>query len=94
MAFSFHNPNVSMVMGTRMCVKVMFIYFVHFRSAARFAAAPAITEVSFRCESANVSGMVTFLASGLPCDHGMNVALSGHFPSILDKPAGSLETGI
>ena len=66
------------------------MYFVHFSSAARFAAVPAIT---FRCELANISGMVTSQASGLPHDHGINVAPSGRFPSVLDKSAGSLETG-
>ena len=76
------------------CAEVMFVYFVHFRSAARLAAAPTITEVSFRCESANVSRKVTSQTSGLPLDHEMSVAPSGRFPSVLDKPAGSLETGI
>ena len=77
-----------------MCVEVMSAYFVHFMSAARFVAVPAITEVSFRCESANVSGTVTSQASGFPYDHGMSVAPFERFPSVLDKPAGSLETGI
>ena len=72
----------------------MSVYFVRFSSAARFAAAPAITDVSFRCESMNVSGTVTSQACGLPCDHEMSVAPSGRFPSVLDEPAGSLETGI
>ena len=94
MAFSFHDPDVSIAIGAKMCVEVMSVYFVHFRSAARFAAAPAITEVSFRCESANVSGTITSQASGLPCDRGMSVAPSGRFQSVLDKPAGSLETDI
>ena len=94
MAFSFHDPDVSIAVGAKMCVEVMSVYFVHFRSAARFAAAPAITEMSFRCESANMSGTVTSQASGLPCDHGMSVAPFGRFPSVLGKPTGSLETGI
>ena len=94
MAFSFHDLDVSIAVGAKMCVEVMSVYFVHFRSAARFAAELAITEMSFRYESENVSGTVTSLASGLPCDHGMSVAPSGRFPSVLDKPAGSLETGI
>ena len=94
MAFTFHDPDVSIAIGAKMCVEVMSVYFVHSRSAARFAAAPAITEVSFRCESANVSGTVTFQASGLSCDHGMSVAPSVRFPSVLDKPAGYLQTGI
>ena len=33
-------------------------------------------------------------SNDLPCDHGMSVAPSGRFPSVLDKPAGSVETGI
>ena len=74
MTFSFHDPDVSIAIGAKMCVEVMS---VHFRSAARFAAATAITEVSFRCESANVFRTVTSQASGLPCDHGMSVAPSG-----------------
>ena len=94
MAFSYHDPDVSIAIGTKMCVEVMSVYFVHFRSAARFAAAPAITEVSFRCESANVSGTVTSQASGLSLDHGMSVAPSGRVQSVPDKPAGSLKTGI
>ena len=94
MASSFHDPDVSIAIGAKMCMEVMSMYFVHFRSAARFAEAPAITEVSFRCESANVSGTVTSQASGIPCDHGMSVAPSERFPSVLDKPAVSLKTGI
>ena len=83
-----------LLLAQKMCVEVMSAYFVHFRSVARFEAAPAITEMSFRCESANVSRTVTSQAIGLPCDYGMGVAPSGRFPSVLDKPAGSLETGI
>ena len=71
----------------------MSAYFVHFSSAAWFAVAPAITEVSFTYESANVSGTVTSQISGLSCDHGICVASSGRLPSVLDKPAGSWETG-
>ena len=63
MPFSFHDPDVSIAIGAKMCVEVMSVYFVHFRSAARFAAAPAIAELSFRCESANVSEMFTSQAS-------------------------------
>ena len=94
MAFLFHDSDVSIAIGAKMCVEVMSAYFVNFKSAARVTAAPAITEVSFRCESTNVSGTVKSQASGLPCDHGMSVTSSGRFPSVLDKPAGSLETGI
>ena len=94
MAFSFHGPVVSIAIGAKVCVEVMSVYFTHFRSAARFAVEPTITEVFFRCKLANVSGMVTFQSSGLSCDHGMNVSLAGRLPTVLDKPAGSLETGI
>ena len=69
----------------------MSVNFVQFSSAARFAAASAITEVPFRYKSANVSGTVTSQASGLPCDHGMSVAPSEHFPFVFDTHAGSLE---
>ena len=62
--------------------------------AARFAAAPAITEVSFKREFANVSGTVTSQASGVLHDHRMSVDPSGRIPSVLDKPGGSLETDI
>ena len=59
------------------------MYFVHFRSAARFAAAPVIIKVSFRCESANVTGTITSQACSFPCDHEMSVAPSGRFPSVI-----------
>ena len=65
-----------------------------FQFSCTFSAAPMITEVSFRCESANVSGTVTSQASGLPRDHELSVSPSRGFPSVLDKPAGSLETEI
>ena len=93
-AFSFHDHDVSIAIGAKMFVEVMSVYFMHFRSAARFAAAPAIAEVPFRCQSATVSETVTSQTSGLSCDHVMSVASSGCFPSVLDKPAGSLETSI
>ena len=38
------------------------------------------------------SRTVTSQASGLPCANGMSLASSGRFSSVLDKPAGSLET--
>ena len=54
MAFSFHDPNVSIAIGMKTGVEVLSVYFMHFSSAALFAGASAITEVSVRCESANV----------------------------------------
>ena len=47
-----------------------------------------------RCESANVSGTFTSQARGISRAHGLSVAPSGRFPSVLDKPAGSLERDI
>ena len=93
-AFSFHDPDDSIAVGAKMCVELMSAYFVHFRSAARFAAAPAITEVSFRCKSSNLSGTVTSQVNALPRDHGMSVVSSGCFPFVLDKPYDCLKTVI
>ena len=52
-----------------------------------------IVNVCLRWDTANVSETVTFQASGLPRDHGVSVALSGRFSSVLVKPTGSLTTG-
>ena len=94
MACSFHDPDASIAVGAKMWVEVISVYFVHFSSAAWFAAAPTITEVSFRCESVNVSGTITSQANGLPRGYGMSAAPSGRFPSVFDKAAGFYETGI
>ena len=93
MACPFHDADGLIATGAKMFMEVISVYFVHFRSAAWFAAAPAITNC-LSGESANVSGTVTSQASGLACDHGMSVTPSGRLPSVLDKPVGCLATGI
>ena len=56
---------------------MMSMYLVFFIDAACLAAALASDDVILTCESAKVSGTVTFHASGLPFDHGIKVAPSG-----------------
>ena len=46
------------------------MYLVFFADAAYLAAAPASDDVISMCESAKVSGTVTFHASGLPLTTG------------------------
>ena len=86
--------DVSIAIGTNLRIEVMAVYFVRLSSAALFAAAPARIDVFLKCDSVNVSGTVTFQASGLPRDHGIRVAPSGRFPFVLVKPTGSVATGI
>ena len=84
------NPPVSITIGTKWWVllrqKYLFILFV----AALMAAAPAHSVVSTMWEAAYVSVTVTSQASGLPRTHGISVAPSGRFPSVRDRPIGSL----
>ena len=63
MASLFQAPDVSIAIGTNVCVVVMDMYLVVLKVAAWFAAASASTVVSLRWYSANVSGTVTSQAS-------------------------------
>ena len=59
-----------------------------------FPAAPALSAVSTRWDVAYVSGTVTSHARGFPRFQGIKVAPSGLFPSIRERPIGSLVAGI
>ena len=67
---------------------------VFFVDAACLAADPASDDFILTCESAKVSGTVTFHASGLPFDHGIKVAPSERLPPCVMSPVGSLCAGI
>ena len=70
-------------------VWLSLMYLLVFDEAALSAAAPALAAVAAMCEWANVIDTVTSYASDLPCDQGINVAPSGHFTCVLDKPIGT-----
>ena len=57
-------------------------------------AAPAFEDVSLTCDVAKVSGTVTSHVRHLPLDHRITVTPSGLFPSVLQRPKGSLFAGI
>ena len=88
----FYAPAVSMASGAKICVFARFEY--NFESADLFAAALANIAVFHEWDSAKVSMMATSNAMGLPLIHGINVALSGRFPSVHIRPAGSLAAGV
>ena len=66
MVSSFQDPDVSLAIGANMCVEVVTVYFVRLSCTTLLAAEPARINVSLRWDSANVSGIVTSQASGLP----------------------------
>ena len=53
-----------------------------------------VDEVKGQCETAKVSGQVTFQAMHLPTFHGTSVTPSGLFSSDGKRPVGSLAAGI
>ena len=79
--------------GKKMCEFSKVLYLAHLLVADRSAAAPACMAVSCMCESAYVSGTVTFQAKGLPLAQGIKVAPSGRLPSCMSH-TGSLTAGI
>ena len=88
------EPPVSIAIGTKWCVLLRQEYLFILFTAALVAPAPPHSAVSTLWEVAYVSVMVTSQWSGLPCTHGISVALSGRFLSIRDRPIGSLVAGI
>ena len=89
----FQTPDVSMAIGTKMCVWLRSAYLMHFCVAAWSAAAPANVDVWSIWESAKVSGIVTSQASGFPLAQGICVTPSGLLPSVVTNPRGSFEAG-
>ena len=87
-------PPVSIVIGTKWCVLLRQEYLFIVFAAALVSAVPAHSAVSAMWEAASVSVTVTSHASGLPRTHGISVASSGRFPSVPDRPIGSLVAGI
>ena len=89
-ASEFQKARVSRANGIKLWVILRCSYFLVLEQAALSAAAPAFEAVDVMWDWANVSGSVTSHVNGLPCDHGINVALSGRLPSDLDSLTGSL----
>ena len=65
-----------------------------FRLAASSAAAPASRAEELKYKAASVCLTVTCHVSGFPDCNGTKVRPSGHLPSDLNNPTGSLVTGM
>ena len=76
-AWTSHEPAVSMEIGQKIWVEVMSEYLVVLIAAARLAAVSASADVEMMCDSAYVSGTVTYQASSFPLAHGIMVTPSG-----------------
>ena len=70
------------------------MYLVFFIDAVCLAAAPASDDVILMCESAKVSGTVTFHAIGLSFDHGIKLAPAGRLPPCVMSSVGCICAGI
>ena len=77
MARSFQEPPVSIATGVKWWVLASSMYLTVLLEAARLAAAIALVAMSPMYELAYLSAIVMSQANGLPCVHGMRVALSG-----------------
>ena len=85
---------VSIAIGTKRCVLLRQEYLFTLFAATFVAAAPAHSTISTMWEAAYISVMVTSQAMGLPRTHGISVAPSRRFPSVRNRPNGSLVAGI
>ena len=87
-------PEVSTATGTKWCDSKMGAYLISLLRAALSAAVPALFDVRWSYDAANVSGTVTSHVKQRPLDQGIMVTPSGLFPSDLERPLGSLMAGI
>src|SRR6218665_1301821 len=92
--FHIIGPRVSKATGTNWWLSKWWSYLVVFLVATNSAAAPATAFVACRYDGATVSIMVASHTRLLPPRHGINVSLSGLFPSVRESPGGSLMLGI
>src|SRR6218665_3134783 len=88
------GPSDSMAMGTNVCEEGRSEYFACFRTAASSAASPAITDVRWMYDGAQVWTLVMSQVIYLPADHGTNVEPSGRLPSLRRSPRGSFQLGM
>ena len=84
------GPKVSMATGAKRYWCDKAVYLAVLGSAAASAAAPAVTDVLARYDSATVSAIVTSQVMECPSCQGTSVSPSGLFPSALSRPFGSL----
>jgi len=87
------TPRVSMAIDSKMYRPSRSAYFSSLQEAASSAAAPDSRAAALMYDSANGQVTVTSQHSALPLDQGTSVSPSGHLPSDLNRPEGSLVTG-
>src|SRR6218665_2557085 len=85
-------PRVLKAKGTKQYAGKIAVYLADFLSAAISAAAPAASAdlARYDCQG---SMTVASQAKHLPPSHGIRATPSGHFPSDLTRPTGSLVAG-
>ena len=89
----FIGPKGSNAIGKKLYLLDISKYFSCFRAAAASAAEPAQDDVMFNYVAPTVSVTVTSQVAQRPSLHGLNVRLSGRYPSDLRRLCGSLMEG-
>ena len=84
------TPNVTIGMGWKTWRASTSVYFSSLREAAIYAVEPACRVAPSIYDAANRHVTVTSQHSDLPLCHGMSVRPSDIFPSVRNKPTGSL----
>jgi len=79
-----------MAIGSKMYRPSRAAYFSSLQEATSSAAAPDSRTATMMYESANGQVIVTSQHNTLPLDNGTSVRPSGHLPSDLNRPDGSL----
>jgi len=87
------TPNVSIAMGWKTWRASTSVYFCSLREAAISAVEPACQAMPSIYDAANGHVIVTSQHSDLPLCQGMSAKPLGLFPSVRNKPTGSLVTG-